>query len=386
MNGPEDRTRQALAGLPGPSAEATDRARRAALDALPDAAPRVHRPRRWALAAGLAAALAAATTGIALAATGRLEVRFGTDTPSERVAATSSAPPPVGRIVLPDGVDGIAAVAGGKLWMATRTGFRVEGLAVTAAELSPNARYAAAGIGNALVVLAPDGRRPWSLPAGGRVVAAAWRPNPLPTEIAYVVRRGGRHQLRVVEADGDGDRLLDPSVAPVRPSWRSDTPSLAYVTASGRLRILDLARGTAATVPSAGDVQAVAYAPLGAGLAWLQRPGAVGFLGLGKGPDGVVTSGPGRATGIAWASVGALATVDRGADGLWRIRLVDAAGGVREPIGPIAADSRGRLVVSVGEELRLAETPGGRGVEPLSTSPVLLRLPPGSAAQTLSVR
>ncbi len=387
MNGPEERTRQALAGLPGPSAEATDRARRAALDALPEPIPRRHRERRrTALAVGLAAALAVATAGIALAATGRLEVRIGADTPSERAAARSPAVPPVGRIAIPDGVNGIAAVAGGRLWMATRTGFRVEALAVTAAELSPNARYAAAGIGNSLVVLAPDGRRPWSLPVGGRVVAAAWRPNPLPTEIAYVVRRGGHHELRVVQADGDGDRLLDPSVAPVRPSWRSDSPSLAYVTASGRLRIRDLARGTATTVPSARGVLAVAYAPLGAGLAWLQRPGDVGFADLGKGMDGLAPRDEARPTAIAWTSVGGLATAGRRPDGLWRVRLDDAGEAVREPIGPIAADSRGRLVVSVGGDLRLAETPDRSGVSPLGASPILLRLPAGLRVGALSVR
>jgi hypothetical protein len=172
----------------------------------------------------------------------------------------------------------------------------------------------------------------------------------------------------------------------VRPSWRSDSPSLAYVTASGRLRIRDLARGTATTVPAARGVQAVTYAPLGAALAWLQRPGAIGFLDLGKGPNGIFPSGEARATGIAWTSVGSLATVDRRADGLWRVRLVDPGSGVREPIGPIAADARGRLVVSVGGELRLAETPGARGVSPLGSSPVLVRLPAGLRAQTLSVR
>jgi hypothetical protein len=283
-------------------------------------------------------------------------------------------------------VNGIAAVAGGRLWMASRTGFGVEGLAVTAAELSPNARYAAVGIGDSLVVLAPDGRRPWNLPTGVRVVAAAWRPNPLPTEIAYIVRRGDHHQLRVVEADGDGDRLLDPSVAPVPPSWRSDTPSLAYVTASGGLRIRDLARGTATTIPSAHGVLAVAYAPVGAGIAWLQRPGEVGFADLGKGRDGVTPNDDERPTAIAWTSVGGLATAGRRPDGLWQVRLDDPGEPVREPIGPIAADARGRLVVSVGGELRLAETPDRSGLSPLGASPVLLRLPAGLRVQALSVR
>ena len=385
MSGPEERTRRALASLPGPSAEATDRARRAALDALPEAAPRPRRPRRWALAAGLAAALAVATAGIALAATGRLEVRIGSDTPSERAAGRSPAAPPVGRIALPEGVNGIAAVAGGRLWMASRTGFRVEDLAVSAAELSPNATYAAVGIGRSLVVLDPAGRRPWSLPVDGRVVAAAWRPNPLPTEIAYVVRRAGHHELHVVQADGDGDRLIDPSVAPVRPSWRSDAPSVAYVTASGDLRIRDLARGTATTIPSARGVQAVAYAPVGPGIAWLQRPGAVGFAHLGKGMDGVVPNDGDRPTAIAWTSVGGLATAGRRPDGLWQVRLDDLGEPVREPIGPIAADARGRLAVSLGGELRLAETPD-RGGASLGASPVLLRLPPGLRVQALSLR
>lgn len=394
MSGPEERTRRALAGLPGPSAEATERARRAALDALPEAVPRPRRRRRALLAVGLAAALAIATAGIALATTGRLEVRVGSDTPSERVAAA----PPVGRIVLPEGVGGIAAIAGGRLWMASRTGFRVEGLAVTAAELSPNARYAAAGIGDSLVVLAPDGRRPWSLPVGGRVMAAAWRPNPLPTEIAYVVRRGGRHELRLVEGDGDGDRLLDPSVAPVRPSWSSDSRSLAYVTTSGRVRVRDVpgAAGTVVSFPR--RVSAVAYAPVGDALAWLERPGTVGVLGIGKGRDGAVPSGPGtRLTALAWTSPGRLVTVERSpATGLSRLRLSDATGSVplvpggrawtRESIGPIAGTRDGRLIVSVGTSLLLTEPPERRGSSPLRSQAPVLRLPQGLPVESLSVR
>ena len=44
-----------------------------------------------------------------------------------------------------------------------------------AAALSPHALFIAAGIGRSLVAMAPDGRRAWSHPAGGKVVAIACR-------------------------------------------------------------------------------------------------------------------------------------------------------------------------------------------------------------------
>ncbi len=80
--------------------------------------------------------------------------------------------------------------------------------------------------------IVPDGRRAWSHPTPGPVVAAAWAPNPI--VIAYVVRRGGANELHVIEGDGDRDQLVDADVAPVRPSWRADTQALAYVGRDGR--------------------------------------------------------------------------------------------------------------------------------------------------------
>ena len=126
-------------------------------------------------------------------------------------------------------------MAWGRLRLGTRAGVGVQRLAATTAELSPNALFAAAGLGDSLVAMAPDGRRAWSAPTPGEVAAIAWAPNPI--AVAYVVRRGTRHELRVIEGDGDDDRLVDPDVRPVRPAWRADTHALAYVGADCAARV-----------------------------------------------------------------------------------------------------------------------------------------------------
>jgi hypothetical protein len=73
------------------------------------------------------------------------------------------------------------------------------------------------------------------------VVAAAWSPDGL--EIAYIVRRGGGAQLRLIEGDGDHDRLLARRVAAQRPVWRSDSLALAFARSDGRRALLDFRRG-----------------------------------------------------------------------------------------------------------------------------------------------
>ena len=70
---------------------------------------------------------------------------------------------------IPQGANGIAVIVYGRLLVTTKTGFHLDGLPVTAASLSPNARYVAAGTGNSLAELAPSGKRVWSRPVGERV-------------------------------------------------------------------------------------------------------------------------------------------------------------------------------------------------------------------------
>jgi hypothetical protein len=161
---------------------------------------------------------------------------------------------------VPAGSHGVAVVAGGKLWLATRSGLRIEGMPVSAAELSPRALYAVVGIGSSLVTLAPGNRRPWVHQTEGRVVSAAWSPDGL--KIAYVVARRGADELRLIEGDGSPDRLLVRRVRPVRPSWRADSLAVAYVDAHGRAAVFDLSsalRRTFDTRRCGGAARDVAY-------------------------------------------------------------------------------------------------------------------------------
>jgi hypothetical protein len=387
----ETRLAEALGALPGPSAVAGARARAAALDALP--AP--HRA-TW----GRAAVLALAAVGVlaagaaALAAIGTIHVGVGRAPrgAAERLPA---------RLVLPPGARGIAVVVGGRLWLTTRGGTRIEGLPVTAAELSPHALYVAAGIGRSLVVMAPDGRRAWSVPVRGRVEAIAWAPSGL--RLAYAVRTARGFELRTVEGDGDHDRLLDAAVRPVTPSWRADSLALAYVAPGGHAVVYDLAHGTHRLVGGgrcAVSVDALAYAPQGSRLA-LAGPHGVGVAGAGGGARCLGTGSLGVA-GIAWsgrelvyavnparAAAGArpgLRMLTIGADGALRgsgrivtagpVRALAGAGGGR--LAVVSSPSPGQTELVVAEFSRVARTVPVRGL--------LLRLPGAAAVEAVVVR
>src|SRR5919197_893591 len=229
----ERRLGETLRGLPGASEEVETRARAAALDALAPRQAPTHLRRRL-LTFVLAVLALFAVGAAALAAIGTIHVRLG--------ETKKQLPAPHARLSLPAGAHGFAVLAGGKLAFVTRAGFRMEGLPVTAAAVSPRALYVAVGIGHSLVVLAPDGRQMWIRRARGPVVAAAWAPSGL--QISYVVSRPRRAAaLRLIEGDGDHDRLVDPSVSRVTPAWRADSLALAYVGIGdqGMSRLSDVA-------------------------------------------------------------------------------------------------------------------------------------------------
>jgi hypothetical protein len=182
---------------------------------------------------------AAAAIAVLGAAAGALAVSLHSDRP----AAPAVVQP---RLVVPHGARGIAAVVGGKLWLTTRSGLRIEGLPVDSATLSPHALYVAAGLDRSLVAMAPNGTRAWSRQTSGPVVAIAWAPSGL--RIAYVVRVGHGFQLRLIEGDGDHDQLADAAVRPVKPAWRADSLAVGYVGAGGRATLYDLAHGTHSVV------------------------------------------------------------------------------------------------------------------------------------------
>jgi len=245
----ERQLRAGFGRLPKPTREATNQARSAALAALGSTH---HRSRGGLLLVAFAVAFVVGAGAAALAATGNLHVRIGAVTPPARPFPT--------RLSVPAGSHGVAVVAGGKLWLATRHGLRIEGMPVSAAELSPRALYAVVGIGSSLVALAPGNRRPWVHQTGGRVISVAWSPDGL--KIAYVVARPGDDELRLIEGDGSPDRLLIRGVRPVRPSWRADSLAVAYVDERGRAAVFDLSAGLRRTFDTrrcGGVTRAVAY-------------------------------------------------------------------------------------------------------------------------------
>ena len=262
--GLERQLRAAFGRLPDPSREASTRARAGALAVL---GPSQRRSRGGLLLAAVAVAFAVGASAAALAATGKLHVAIGTRSKAPRPIPT--------RLGLPPGSHGLAVVAGGKLWLATRNGLHIEGMPVSAAELSPRALYAVVGIGSSLVSLAPGNRRPWVHQTGGRVISASWSPDGL--KIAYVIaRRGGGYELRLIEGDGEPDRLLVGSVRSAKPSWRADSLAVAYVDARGRAAVFDLGTASTRTFDTrrcGGIAGAVAYDRRAAALAVVSAHG-----------------------------------------------------------------------------------------------------------------
>jgi hypothetical protein len=244
-----------LADAPEPDPGAGEKALHRSLRALQPVAP-AHRGLRAAVLVFAAAIVLLVVAAGSLAAAGALHVSFGTK-------ATSR--PPAVQLTLPRGADGIAAIVDGRLAMVTKSGFRLQGLPVSAAALSPHALFVAAGIGNSLVAMAPNGRRAWSHPAGGKVVAIAWAPDGF--RIAYVVHAGRHFVLHLIYGNGIHDTTIDRSVRAVQPSWRADNLAFAYVGGGGRAVVYDLGHKTHRVAAAAAPITHVAFAPTGTALA-----------------------------------------------------------------------------------------------------------------------
>jgi WD40-like Beta Propeller Repeat len=126
------------------------------------------------------------------------------------------------------------------------------------ASWSPHGIFVAAAKGRTLSAVAPDGTPHWSLTAAARVGGPRWSPSG--ERIAY---RSG-FDLRVVAGDGTEDHLVAGATAAgtspgarispayVAPAWSPDGKNeLAYVTAAGRLRIVNSESGALLTTASA---------------------------------------------------------------------------------------------------------------------------------------
>jgi hypothetical protein len=290
----ESKLGELFARLPGPDAEVSERALARALAALPPPVRRAERSAR-AVAFLLAAAVALlAVAAGALAAVGALHVSFGQTTHESQRSQTAAQ----AQLSVPAGAHGIAATIGGRLWLTTSNGLRLQGLPVSAAALSPHALYVAVGIGNSLVAMAPDGRRAWSYPTTGTVASIAWAPDGL--RIAYVVRINGRFRLYAIEGNGRGNRLLDAAVRSTRPAWRADSLAIAYLAAGGRPVIYDFghASHTAISSPAARNAAFLAFASHGSELALAARQRIVVWSPAGKAKSTAFSSA--AIAGLGW--------------------------------------------------------------------------------------
>jgi len=377
--------------LPEADGEVGDRALARALDALPTPRP-APRPRVRTLAILCAAALVLfALAAGALAAAGALHVSFGASSPRQKTATAS-------QLSVPAGARGIAAVVDGRLWLTTSSGFRLQGLPVTAAALSPHALYVAAGIGHSLVAMAPDGRRAWSHPTTGPVAAIGWAPDGL--RIAYVVADGGGFRLYVIEGNGTRDELIDRAVRPVQPSWRADSLAVAYVAAGGRPVVYDLGHRSRQVIssPSARDATRLAFAPSGRALAVATQHGFL-VTGAGARANGG-TFGPSLVAGLGWLDGQIALAINpayAGDQGPF-IQLFRLDHGEATPMGQLippaaikALDAYGgRLTIAVSDRsgIRvLASSPAATVKKAqLPQSPTVLQLAPQTRIDSLAVR
>ena len=254
---PNELEQQLERALSAPRATPPEAARQAALDALPP--PPAHRRRGrvpLVLALGMAILLASAVTLYA-SPEARQAVGIDTYTPKHPFK------PGPKRLQVPDGASGVAVLAGGRMW-ATAHAVSINGAKATAVELSPNALNIAVGRGRDLVAVHTNGSGERVLRrTEGQVVAISWAPNPI--EIAYVVKEGTHYRLHLIEGDGDNDRLIDPSVSPVRPTWRWDNGELAYVSSNGHVVVRDLIHARSTVLPRGclRPATQLAYAPAG---------------------------------------------------------------------------------------------------------------------------
>jgi hypothetical protein len=354
----ERRLEAMFADAPEPEPGAGEEALHRALRALhPVAAPR--RGLRVGVLAFAAAVVLLAVAAGALATAGALHVSFGTKKAQHRATT---------QLARPKGASGIAAIVDGRLAVATKSGFGMHGFPASAAALSPHALYVAAGIGNSLVALKPDGHQVWSHPAGGKVVAAAWAPDAI--RIAYVVHAGRRFVLHLIWGTGTHDKTIDGSVRPVRPSWRADSVALAYVGAGGRPIVYDIGHRTHVVFGPAAPVAHLAFAPVGKALL-IGTPGAA-LLG-GK------TIATGEIEAIGWFHGHAAAALEEGVTS----PIVRVFGPAGRPLEAFRVPGRvlgftGGLVVTQAQNRILA---GWR----TKTVNTLLTLRPGASVEDLAI-
>ena len=297
----ERRLERALGKAPGPDPGITDRALRAALEALPSPAD-ARRARRRRIVLLLAACLAAFVSGgVTLAATGAHLPVVNPEPATHRTQATG---PHNAAQDLPAGTS-IWAVARGRVVVVTKeTPIRMlHDPRVAAFSASPGSLYAVEGRGSALRALEIHGRRVvWvRRDLGGRPVAVAW--SPFPIRIAYLLRTERGYTVGDLWGTGTHPFTVDTDAARVTPSWRWDSKALAYVTASGAVVVHDVIGGADRPLPEACGIRhplAVAFAPAGRMLAVADRTGRIAVVDSAGRSNPRCLNGPAGRPHLAW--------------------------------------------------------------------------------------
>jgi dipeptidyl aminopeptidase/acylaminoacyl peptidase len=121
---------------------------------------------------------------------------------------------------------------------------------------SPRGLFVAVTGPGQLLAVEPEGEVRWAITRFGSVSDPAWSPDGY-RGIAYL----NSGTLRVVAADGSGDRALERPVAPVTPAWRPGPGHvLAYADRAGAVHAVDVDSGV--------EVLATPSGPLPINLAW----------------------------------------------------------------------------------------------------------------------
>ena len=342
----ERRLERALGEAPGPDPGVTDRALRAALEALP--APGEGRSvRRRRIALLLAACMAAFVSGgVTLAATGA-HLPVVNPEPAKQ-------PPPRPHFAaagLPAGTS-IWAVAGDRVVVVTKQTpiRRLPDERVAAFSASPGSLYAVEGRGATLRALEIHGQRVvWARrDLGGRPVAAVW--SPFPIRIAYLLRTASGYTVGDLWGTGTHPFTVDRDAAPVTPAWRWDSKALAYVTAAGIVVVHDVIGGSDRPLGRACGIRrpaAIAFAPAGSTLAIADRHGRVALVRpAGTRAPRCLASGPGRPS-LAW---------------LGPNQLLAAAGTTLTRYGIAAAEAAARTVSTRRPIAGLDASPDGRRI------------------------
>jgi hypothetical protein len=314
----EERLERALHAIPPAGEDATGRALRAALDALPPAADTRRRRRRRLLVPAAACAVAFVFGGVTLAATGGHLPLVGHSPKRHHptpvlVPARHTAP------VLPRGAIAFSATAAGRAWLATSAGASLHGRPLSALAVSPGAVYLLEAKGGTLqAVHVPDFRTAFTRGVTGTAAATAWAPAGI--RIAYVVRTSSGNRLYDMYGDGTHVHLVAAHTTGQAPSWRWDSLVFAYIRANGTVMVHNPTSGATSALPRGCGIRrpaAVAFAPFGGLLAIADRSGRVRVVDTLHQSGGLCVSGMTRGMPkIAWLQprellVGAGTTITR---------------------------------------------------------------------------